>query len=146
MLDSNTRATIASQLNANSGARSLIQASMAWMDLLYDSEQQLLRHPVNNDQHMVRESLWYALGLVLQSRGLGDSSASLDRVKDIVARVLDNQYDAPGKVWHGTFRVTQQEVTPPDDAVIWQDYDPNWRQFIGTVLLLLRQLEGALTL
>jgi hypothetical protein len=146
MTTRNTGELISNRLSQNSGAQSLIEASMAWMDPLYDSDKGLLRYPHDPEQHLVRESLWYALGLVLESRILRKPGAHIERVENIVSSVLANQYNAPGRIWHGTFKVTPQEADPPDDAIIWKDYDPNWRQFVGTVLLLLRRLEGHLTL
>ncbi len=131
---------IEAQLRDNSGAQSLLEASMAWMDKLYDNEQGLLRHPTL-PQHMVRESLWYAFGLVLEGH-LGNQGSKHERIAKIVTSVLDNQYIAPHQIWHGTFKRSPQEADPPVDAVIWKDYDPNWRQFIGTILLLLKRLEG----
>jgi hypothetical protein len=59
---SKTRETISTQPGDNSGAQSLIEVSMAWMDPLYDDDLHLLRYPHDAEQHMVRESLWYAHG------------------------------------------------------------------------------------
>src|SRR5205814_204105 len=47
------------------------------------------------------------------------------------------------------FRRAPEEPTPPAEAVIWRDYDPNWREFIITTLALVllaysEQLPGAL--
>ena len=117
---------------------------MSWMEPLYDPEQGLLRYPQNPEQHMVRESLWFAFGLVLQVRFFGRNESDLIQAENIVQQVLANQYDVPGEVWHGTFKRAPQEPDPPVPAVMWKDYDPNWRQFIGTVLLLWRKLEGEL--
>jgi len=141
MTSSDTVQRMQNQLGKNSGAHSLLEVSMGWMDGLYDSAQGLLRHPNDPDNHMVRESLWYALGLLLESQP-GKPDARQDRFERIVSSVLANHYDAPGKIYHGTFKRAPREPDPPVDAVIWQDYDPNWRQFIGTILLLLRRLEG----
>ena len=141
-----TREITSRQLSANSGAQSLMAFSMAWMDSLYDHDRHMLRHPDQPKQHMVRESLWYALGLVFESLQTGERDARIKRVVEIVSNVLACQYNTPGKIWHGTFKRAPQESDPPDGAVIWKDYDPNWRQFVGTILLLLRRLEGHLVL
>jgi hypothetical protein len=65
--------------------------------------------------------------------------ASHDRARAIAAieAVLENQWDAPGTVYHGTFRRWPGEPDPPHPATMWRDYDPNWRQFVGTTLALL---------
>lgn len=138
----NSKELISNQLIENSGALSLLEVSMAWMGPLYDMDKGLLRYPHDAEQHMVRESLWYALGLVLESPDLANSDVQAVQVEKIISSVLASQYDAPGRIWHGTFKRSPQEPDPPDDAVIWKDYDPNWRQFVGTVLLLLKRLAG----
>jgi hypothetical protein len=43
-------------------------------------------------------------------------------------------------VWHGTFARFAEWPTPLDTgagAVEWVDYDPNWRQFVGTTFALI---------
>jgi hypothetical protein len=143
-MNTDTEAVIATQLQSNPGALSLLQESLAWMAGQYDENAQLLASPHYNDErHLVRESIWYALGLIVASRCLPDLVAQdMLRVPLMVRRVLQAQWHAPGAAWHGTFRRAPQEGDPPQDARVWRDYDPNWRQFIGTVLVLLLRLEG----
>ncbi|MBM3663244.1 MAG: hypothetical protein FJW94_10255 [Actinobacteria bacterium] len=77
--------------------------------------------------HSVRES---ALG-AYADLGRGE----LDRAVATLRAVLTHQYDAPGRPWDGTFRVTAEQADPPGaDAVEWLHYDPNWRQFLGAIL------------
>jgi hypothetical protein len=79
--------------------------------------------------HSVRES---ALG-AYADLGRGE----LDRAVATLRAVLTHQYDAPGRPWNGTFRVTAEQADPPGaDAVEWLHFDPNWRQFLGTILLV----------
>ena len=75
---------------------------------------ELLRYPHDAEQHMVRESLWYALGLVLESRHLGKPHARMERAEKIVSSVLANQFNAPGRIWHVTFKRAPEEVDPPE--------------------------------
>lgn len=105
-------------------------ASVSWMDSLWDEGAGLLHAP-DRRRHMVRETCWYALGVLQRS-----SSGDVARACRALHVVLDNQFDAEGAVFHGTFRRAPQEPDPPDDPVVWQHYDPNWRQFIGTVLCI----------
>lgn len=77
----------------------------------------------------VRATSWYALGLMTRDQP-GDRAASLQAFRAVLAQ----QYDRPETDWHGTFRRTFKDPTPPVEARRGQDYDPNWRQFIGTVL------------
>ena len=78
--------------------------------------------------HSVRES---ALGALLDLR-----TGRTDRALTALREVLDLQYDAPGRPWDGTFPVTAEQEDPPEDALEFLHYDPNWRQFLGTVLLV----------
>ncbi len=49
-------------------------------------------------------------------------------------RVLAAQFDTPGTAWDGTWPRAPEEPLPVAGAVMWRDYDPNWRQFIGCLL------------
>jgi hypothetical protein len=121
-------------------ARDLAQRSLAWMDGCWDEAAGLFRVP--NDAlyeagragvpaHLVRETGWYALGLLLRD-------AAGDRARAIRAfeLVLTYQFDTPGQPYHGTWYRSPHEPPPPENPVIWRDYDPNWREFIGTTLAL----------
>lgn len=77
-------------------------------------------------------SAWYALGL-LQRDGPGDAA----RAQRVLERVLAEQFAAPGQPWDGTFRRAPEEPPPGPGAQLWRDFDPNWRQFIGTTFALI---------
>jgi hypothetical protein len=90
--------------------------------------------------HLVPGSAWYALGLFVRD-GVGDR----DRCFAVLEALLELQYDRPGEVWHGTFARFAESPEPGPHAVEWDDYDPNWRQFVGTTwLLILRHFEARL--
>lgn|ERR1035437_4252736 len=55
-----------------------------------------------------------------------------ERAARILDEVIKMQYRNPGWSWDGTFRRTPIEPEPVEEAVRWIDYDPNWREFIGT--------------
>jgi hypothetical protein len=123
-------------------ARLLGDAATAWMDTLWDPEVRLLRHPDPNGggTHMVRETSWYAIGL-LSRNGAGDA----ERAVEAIGAVLAQQFDAPRTPYHGTWRRRPDEPDPPADPLEWRDYDPNWREFIGSALLLvLHEFEAVL--
>lgn len=110
----------------------------AWFDRVWDDEAALLWNPPGafddvtggpRTVHLVRETAWYALGL-LRRDGAGDRARALAAL----AAVLDHQYDEPGRPWHGSFVRFPEWPAPEDGAVEWVDYDPNWRQFLGTAL------------
>ncbi|MEX2394659.1 MAG: hypothetical protein WD826_09290, partial [Actinomycetota bacterium] len=109
---------------------------MAWMDGFWDDEIGLLWN-VHRNQHFVRETSLYALGL-LQRADTGDVERSERALRNVIA----HQFDAPGRPFDGTFRRAPEEGDPPDDALMWLHYDPNWRQFIGTTFALIIDRHG----
>lgn len=122
---------------------SLARETLAWLDALWDGDRGLLWAPPGaalGDAHVPRESAWYAYGLLLRG-GPGDAARAVRSLDALLAL----QYDEPGAPWHGTFARTAETPRPPEDAVVWVHYDPNWRQFLGTALLaLLGDFEGRL--
>ncbi|WP_420239414.1 hypothetical protein ACOBR2_07550 [Telmatobacter bradus] len=132
-------------LSANS--RALFATAMQWGDQYYDPQTSLCAEPkapgplpanphsLENDGtkfFMVRESSWYAAGLLLR-----DAAGDRERAAQVLSAVLDQQFHAPGKVWDGTFRRSPNEPDPADHPSRWRGYDPNWRVFIGTTFALI---------
>jgi hypothetical protein len=122
-------------------ARDLAGRSLAWMDSCWDEAAGLFRvpgdalyeaGPLGVPGHLVRETCWYALGLLLR-----DAPGDRARATRAIDAVLRFQHDAPGRVYHGTWRLSPYEPQPPENPVLWRDYDPNWREFIGTALALI---------
>jgi len=111
----------------------LLEACLGWMRPHFDAAAALLRHPppergrAGIPGHVVRESLWYATGLLA-------TGAETPTAIRIVDTVLDLQFDEPGAAWDGTWPRAPQDPHPRMGAVMWRDYDPNWRQFIGCLL------------
>ena len=137
-------ATIASM---NSNTRDIFAASMEWGDKYFDPAANLIlapgyslgaatpRRPVR--YHTVRESSWYALGLFMR-----DKAGDRERADQILAAVLAQQYHEPGKPYDGTFRRAPEEPYPPQDARMWHEFDPNWREFIGTTFAVILSAYG----
>jgi len=110
--------------------REWVDAVLARFDRAWDSAVGMVG---GGDKHSTRVTMLYATGLLL--RGNPDD---VERARKGIAKVLTFQYDAPGKRWHGTYKRHDKEPDPPDEgAKIWDDYDPNWREFIGTAQILL---------
>lgn len=116
---------------------------LAWADQWWDEERGLLRNPPGSfddhgmaplSNHMVPQSAWYAVGCL--ARGMEG------RAERIVAELTALQYDEPGTPWHGTFARFARWPRPVEGAVEWVDYDPNWRQFIGTTFRLMERTWG----
>jgi hypothetical protein len=118
--------------------RELFQESMELDAQLYNDSVKLVHRPgyqsgaSRTRSYLVRESTWYALGLLLRD-GTGDRQ----RAADILDAVLKQQYVTPGVKWYGTYRRTPDEPNPTSEAVMDRDYDPNWRHFIGTTLAMI---------
>lgn len=122
-------------------ARDLATRSMNWMDARWDADAGLLVATMGDGHsdtrsiaapHIVRESSQYALGLLMRGQ-TGDPA----RACQALSSVLAWQFDAPEQPYHGTWRRAPEEPAPPEHAVVWRDYDPNWREFIGTTLALI---------
>jgi hypothetical protein len=118
--------------------RELFQQSMDLDGQLFDEDVKLVHRPGSrsNDaragSYMVRESSWYALGLLLR-----DAAGDRQRAADILDAVLKQQYLTPGTKWYGTYRRTPEEPDPTTNPVMWRGYDPNWRVFIGTTFQMI---------
>lgn len=118
----------------NANTRALFEDSMAMGDRFYDDSAKLLKNPsqdhtpsAESNMYRVRESSWYALGLLER-----DAPGDRKRAAEILDAVLKQQLLTPGAPWYGTFRRTPEEPDPQPGAVMWQNFDPNWRVFIGT--------------
>lgn len=117
----------------NAHGQALLAASVRYGDSLWDDRAALLWDSATppapgapGRKHRVRETAWYALGLMLRD-GPGDRARSL-RALDTV---LGQQIDDPGQPWDGTFFRSPEEPQPGQFSARWEHYDPNWRQFIG---------------
>jgi hypothetical protein len=122
-------------------ARDLAERSLDWLDRYWDASVGLFRMPddaLSEDSqastavHLVRETAWYALALLLRNAD-GDSVRAVRAVDALLAY----QFDAPGQPYHGTWYRSPHEPPPPAHPIVWDDYDPNWREFIGTTLALM---------
>src|SRR5687767_9856915 len=121
----------------------LLDVSMDWLDRWWDPSVGLLWNMEGSyDEvapprsiHLVPQSAWYAAGLFYRGAE-GDEARAVQCIEALLAC----QYtDAPGMAWHGTFARFLETPVPSAGAVMWVDYDPNWRQFIGTTFELLLQ-------
>ena len=123
----------------------LLDVSMDWLDQWWDPEIGLLWNMEGSyDEvapprsiHLVPQSAWYAAGLL--HRGADGDEA---RAVQCIEALLACQYVdvGEGTEWHGTFaRFLETPVPASTGAVMWLDFDPNWRQFIGTTFELLLQ-------
>lgn len=130
-------------------ARDLAERSLHWMDRCWDPSAGLLRMPdgifytygrLDVAVHLVRETAWYALGLLLR-----DADGDVARARVALDTLLSYQFDASERPYHGSWYRSPHEPAPPPDPVEWRDYDPNWREFIGVALaVVLLEYEARL--
>ncbi len=113
--------------------------SLKWADKRWNEELALVRIPLDrkyqgtqDEFFSVRDSIWYATGLLMR-QDAGDS----DRALRIIEAILTYQFDEPEAVYHGTFFRYPGEPHPRTNTTIWRGYDPNWREFICTVFIIL---------
>ena len=117
----------------------LAERATTWADDAWDESRGLLWNPTGSfddyglaprSAHMVPQSAWYAVGLLAR----GDTA----RAERILAELCALQYDRPDAIWDGTFARFAEWPEPPETgAVEWVDYDPNWRQFLGTTFAVI---------
>jgi hypothetical protein len=88
--------------------------------------------------HLVPPTAWLAYAQLAQ----GDEAAWSEGVAAI-AKLISLQYDEPGTVFHGTYRRFLEQPPPPAEPVMWEHYDPNWRQFVGTTFAIILADFGA---
>jgi hypothetical protein len=138
--------------NVNSlskNSREIFLTSMEWGDKYWDAQAQLCRGPESirtdgaetesagarsqtRSSFMVRDSVWYAVGLLLR-----DQPGDRERAAQILRVALKQQYREPDKPWDGTFRRSPDEPEPGSKATMWRAYDPNWRVFLGTTFAVI---------
>jgi len=118
-------------------SRELLAASLKFTDPNWDDNVGLLWSvapaPANTARkHGVRDTSWYVVGLLLRDQP-GDRARAAHALKAVMAL----QYDAPGRKWDGTFARNPEDAPPTASAREWEEYDPNWREFIGTTFALI---------
>jgi hypothetical protein len=127
-----------SPASMDKNTRELFQQSMYWDAQFWDETAKLVKSPSIEQvgpkagSYLVRESSWYALGLLLR-----DETGDRQKAADILDVVLKQQYVAPGVRWYGTFRIAPEEPDPSGNPMMWRGYDPNWREFIGTTFAII---------
>jgi hypothetical protein len=118
--------------------------SMRWMDNLWSEQMPLCQSPTDRNhqdevpiRYTVRNSVWYTTGLFIRQ-----AEGDINRAHRIIKAIMTYQFDEPATVYHGTFYRSPDEPHPPMNPTVWRDYDPNWREFICTVfIILLREFD-----
>lgn len=109
-----------SDLSTN--ARNLTVASLKWSEQYWHEKGSLLALGSKPETaHLsVRNSIWFALGLFLRNE-----TGDVPRANRIIDAVIDNQFDEPDTLYHGTYYRYVGEPHPPEIPITWKDFDPN---------------------
>lgn len=121
-------------------AEDLATTTLEWSRQWWDHTEHMVWNPPGSlsadlearQVHLVPNTAWLAYALL----AAGDEASWNEGVAAIGA-LLALQYDAPGTVFHGTYRRFLESPDPPANPVMWEHYDPNWRQFVGTALAVI---------
>ncbi|KAL4983742.1 hypothetical protein BDW68DRAFT_181322 [Aspergillus falconensis] len=131
------------QLSNN--AQGLLNESMTLQDAIYDPAASYLRYfyfPLAAGPHETRSSVWYSIGLLQRNRG-----NDADEAIKILRNVIGDQEKNTTVQWYGDYTKYPEQPTVGTAAyppVIYNSWDPNWRGFIGTALIVIYEEFQAL--
>lgn len=121
----------------NSNGHHLFDTIMPWLDNYYDPSYKFLYEQDAKGalRHTVRESSWYALGLLVRNEGRDAKEA-----EEIIYKIIDSQFTDPNVQWYGTYQRYPEEPIVGSSVYpsrIYSTWDPNWRGFVGTTFILM---------
>ncbi|KAI1862105.1 uncharacterized protein JN550_010570 [Neoarthrinium moseri] len=116
-------------------AQSLFDYSMQVQDSRYDSYYKYIWYQ-DNGPWSTRFTAWYIPGLFARACG-DDVKNGIASIEAVLATQMTEDYDS---AWYGTYRLSPDAPYPSPDSdyyapEIYDTYDPNWREFIGTTLI-----------
>ncbi|OJK03454.1 hypothetical protein ASPACDRAFT_1852435 [Aspergillus aculeatus ATCC 16872] len=136
-------ATTVQAVNLSTSAQNLFDESMVIQDAIYDPAAAYLRYfyfPLAAGPHETRSSVWYAAGLLQRDRGEDRQEAVR-----ILENVIGGQEKNVSVQWYGDYTKYPEQPTvgtPAYPPVIYNSWDPNWRGFIGTALIVIYEEFG----
>lgn len=113
--------------------RFLLEQSYEHFNELFSEEKNLIK--TKEGSHDIRSSANYALSVLMCT---GDA----ERAARIIKAITDCQYTKKGEVYYGTYKRASEEADPPAKPTVWEDYDPNWREFIAMVFAVILSEYG----
>ncbi|OOQ88820.1 hypothetical protein PEBR_11594 [Penicillium brasilianum] len=136
-------AQITKSLSKN--AQDLFDWSMRVNDLRWDDSYNYVWYS-DNGPWSTRFTAWYVAGLLFRNKGQDVSNAKA-AIENILTCQMTESYES---AWYGTFKLSPDEPYPTPDSElyppkIYDTYDPNWREFIGTQLVqIVEEFSGLL--
>ncbi len=120
-----------------------IDALRAMHDELWDPERGMDRYAPGVAPGIDISSLHlHAVRETANGAFLDLQDGNVERAVTALRSVLALQYPLSDQPWSGTFPTSAEQPEPPDDAIEWVHYDPNWRQFLGVTLALCVIVHG----
>ncbi|KAF3392702.1 hypothetical protein F1880_008569 [Penicillium rolfsii] len=121
--------------NLSQNAQSLFDWSMNVNDLRWDNSYKYIWYS-DNGPWSTRFTAWYVAGLLFRNKGQDVSNAKA-AIENILTCQMAESYES---AWYGTYKRSPDEPYPTPDSElyppeIYETYDPNWREFIGTQLV-----------
>ncbi|KAH8878822.1 hypothetical protein GQ53DRAFT_850000 [Thozetella sp. PMI_491] len=119
-------------------AQEMSDQAMVFLDTIYDPDAGYLNYfyyPLAAGAHETRSSVWYATGLLQRNSG-----SDVDEAIKIIKNVIGGQEKDTSVQWYGDYTSypEQPEVgTSVYAPSIYNSWDPNWRGFIGTNLIVI---------
>ncbi|KUI59694.1 hypothetical protein VP1G_06959 [Cytospora mali] len=123
----------------------MFDTSMSFLDQIYDPTAGYLwyfYYPLAAGKHETRSTVWYAAGLLRRNQG-----EDVDNAVKIITSVIGDQKTNVSDQWFGDYTKYPEEPTVgtawyPES--IYNSWDPNWRGFIGTTLIVIYEEYGHL--
>ncbi|PYI01565.1 hypothetical protein BO78DRAFT_327281 [Aspergillus sclerotiicarbonarius CBS 121057] len=119
-------------------AQDLFNESMTLQDAIYDPAASYLHYfyyPLAAGPHETRSTVWYSAGLLQRNQG-----SDVQEAVKILENVIGDQEKNTSVQWYGDYTVYPEQPTvgtPAYPPVIYNSWDPNWRGFIGTALIVI---------
>ncbi|KKK12044.1 hypothetical protein ARAM_000982 [Aspergillus rambellii] len=138
-------ANIVRSAELSKDTKALFDQSMAIQDDLYDPAASYLRYfyyPLAAGPHETRSTVWYSVGLLQRNHG-----NDVHEAVKILKSVIGGQEKDTSVQWYGDYTVYPEQPTVGSEAyppVIYNSWDPNWRGFIGTALIIIYEEFGKL--
>ncbi|KAL2811435.1 hypothetical protein BJX63DRAFT_399265 [Aspergillus granulosus] len=131
-------ATLVHSVELSDDVQVLFDESMTIQDAIYDPSASYLRYfyyPLAAGSHETRSTVWYSVGLLQRNR-----ANDIEEAVKILKNVIGDQEKNVSVQWYGDYTVYPEQPTvgslayPP---IIYNSWDPNWRGFIGTALIII---------
>ncbi|KAI9376026.1 hypothetical protein BJX61DRAFT_548059 [Aspergillus egyptiacus] len=138
-------ARVVESVPLSNDAQGMFDEAMTLQDAIYDPTASYLRYfyyPLAAGPHETRSSVWYSVGLLQRNQG-----SDADEAIKILRNAIGDQEKNATVQWYGGYTKYPEQPTVGSAAyppVIYNTWDPNWRGFIGTALIIIYEEFRAL--